>query len=58
VHCRLVSGVPQPLGCAEWRWADIHTLSHYPFPPANAPLLHALREAFTTSCNPPPAALS
>jgi A/G-specific adenine glycosylase len=40
--CALLSGQPQALGCQEWKWVEPKHLSHYEFPPANAPLIEDL----------------
>jgi mutator protein MutT len=44
-ECRLIAGVPQPIGCAELRWVTPAELADYEFPPANATLLAALRQS-------------
>lgn len=41
--CRLVSGEPQPLGCAALKWVDRKDLADHEFPAADARLLAALR---------------
>jgi mutator protein MutT len=41
--CRLISGEPQALGCAAFKWADRAELDNFPFPPADARLLEKLR---------------
>jgi mutator protein MutT len=40
--CRWLSGNPEARGCAEWRWVAPADLVHYPFPPANEPLIRQL----------------
>jgi mutator protein MutT len=42
-RCRLVSGEPQPLGCAALRWVKAPELDTLPFPAADAQLLHRLK---------------
>ncbi|HAF70079.1 TPA: 8-oxo-dGTP diphosphatase MutT [Candidatus Acetothermia bacterium] len=44
-RCRILSGEPQPLGCAEVRWADLAELKGLPLAPADEKLLGRLREA-------------
>ena len=41
--CRLLSGEPQPLGCAALRWVDRSELSGFEFPAADAQLLEKLK---------------
>ncbi|RMH08000.1 MAG: 8-oxo-dGTP diphosphatase MutT [Nitrospirae bacterium] len=41
-RCSMGSGVPQALGCAEFRWVSYQDLAHYPFPPADAPVVAKL----------------
>lgn len=43
-RCRLQSGTPQPLGCADVAWITAAEISKYTFPPADAQLLTRLRE--------------
>ena len=40
--CRLLSGEPQPLGCAALEWAGKSELTGYAFPAADAKLLQKL----------------
>lgn len=44
--CRLVSGEPEPLGCAAFKWIGKNELADYPFPAADARLLKKL-QAYT-----------
>jgi len=44
-RCRITSGVPQPLGCQEIRWAKGQELGRYRFPPANEKLIQELMSA-------------
>jgi 8-oxo-dGTP diphosphatase len=41
--CKLLSGEPQPLGCAAFRWVDKAGLAGFEFPPADAQLLEKLK---------------
>ena len=41
--CRLLSGVPQPLGCAALRWVEKTDLAGFSFPAADAQLLEKLK---------------
>ena len=41
--CELVSGKPQPLGCAAFKWIGKTELSDFEFPAADARLLDKLR---------------
>jgi len=41
--CKLVSGRPQPLDCAAFKWIGRSELADYEFPPADAQLLEKLR---------------
>jgi A/G-specific adenine glycosylase len=42
-HCRYLSGQPQPLDCADWRWVRLDQLNDFAFPAANRRILAALR---------------
>jgi A/G-specific adenine glycosylase len=42
-HCRYVSGEPQCLGCAAWKWVHPNELDSYAFPAANRAIMAALR---------------
>jgi 8-oxo-dGTP diphosphatase len=46
--CELISGEPQPLGCAAFRWIGKPELADYKFPAADARLLKKLRGLFDT----------
>lgn len=37
--CRIVSGEPQAIECAAWRWVSTRDLAGYEFPPASRALL-------------------
>ncbi len=41
--CRLLSGEPQTIECAAWRWVLPQELSDFSFPPASAPMIELLR---------------
>ena len=41
--CKLLAGEPQPLGCADMKWAEKSELADYDFPAADARLLDKLR---------------
>ncbi len=41
--CRLLSGEPQPLGCAAFRWVGKTELAGFAFPAADAQLLEKLK---------------
>jgi mutator protein MutT len=43
--CSIVSGFPRPLGCADLRWVAPEELPQFPLPPADQPLVEALRHA-------------
>jgi mutator protein MutT len=42
-QCRIVEGEPQALGCAELAWACPAELGAYDFPPADRPVVEALK---------------
>ena len=42
-RCRIVSGEPQPIGCAELQWVSPDELTHFAFPAADERLLHRLQ---------------
>lgn len=42
ILCSHISGEPQAVDCAEWRWVERADLTQYAFPDANAPLLGRL----------------
>ena len=43
-NCRLITGEPRPLGCADWRWVGQGELARYEFPAADARLLARLSQ--------------
>jgi A/G-specific adenine glycosylase len=45
-HARLVSGEPQAIGCADWRWVDFARLDEFPFPVTDQKIIAALRSQF------------
>ncbi|MBC7264278.1 MAG: A/G-specific adenine glycosylase [Chloroflexi bacterium] len=42
-HCQYLSGTPQCIGCAEWKWIRVEELEAFAFPGANQPIIEALR---------------
>lgn len=42
-RCAIASGLPRPLGCADLRWVAPEELDQFPLPPADQPLVEALR---------------
>ena len=44
-HATHVSGDPQPIGCADWRWVTLDDLDQYPFPVTDQKVIAALRGA-------------
>ncbi len=44
-HCRYVSGTPQAIGCAAFKWVSPRALSRYAFPAANRKIIEQLRAA-------------
>ncbi len=42
-HCRIVTGQPQALGCADWRWIDLDGVSELAFAAADHQVIAALR---------------
>ena len=47
--CRYVSGDPQAIGCAEWRWTPLDQLDRYAFPKADHSIIKALKNGSQTS---------
>jgi len=43
--CRLLSGTPRAVGCADWKWVTQDELSQYPFPRANGKIIELLAAA-------------
>jgi mutator protein MutT len=41
--CAISSGRPRPLGCEDLRWVAPEELDQFPLPPADQPLVEALR---------------
>lgn len=41
--CRLVSGEPRALECANWKWVNPAELDGFTFPPASTPLIRTLQ---------------
>ena len=44
-RCSIRDGQPRPLGCADFRWVTPEELPQFPLPPADLPLVEALRRA-------------
>lgn len=42
-RCAISSGLPRPLGCEDLRWVVPEELDQFPLPPADQPLVAALR---------------
>ncbi len=45
--CEIVTGVPQPLQCAEISWVKVSQLHLFEFPPANLPIVSLLQQQFS-----------
>lgn len=43
-QCRLITGEPQPLGCAALEWVNAKELANYVFPPADQQILNIIRD--------------
>ncbi|HYW19598.1 MAG TPA: 8-oxo-dGTP diphosphatase MutT [Nodularia sp. (in: cyanobacteria)] len=43
-HCRLISGVPQPIECDEICWVNLDELENFTFPEANSQIITALKQ--------------
>lgn len=43
-HCRLVTGIPQPIECDEICWVNLHDLEKFIFPEANSQIIAALKQ--------------
>lgn len=41
-ECRLLSGEPQPIGVADWRWVRLDELAAFPFPVTDQKIIRAL----------------
>ena len=41
----VADGVPQALGCADWRWARLDQLAEYPFPVTDQKIIQSLAQA-------------
>ena len=46
LQCRLRSGEPRPIGCAQVRWVDRSELEHLPMPPADRDFVQILIQKF------------
>ncbi|MBI3616269.1 MAG: 8-oxo-dGTP diphosphatase MutT [Candidatus Omnitrophica bacterium] len=40
--CRILSGEPQTIECADWRWVAPEELGQFQFPPASGPILDVI----------------
>ncbi|KZL50398.1 8-oxo-dGTP diphosphatase MutT [Nodularia spumigena] len=47
-HCRLITGVPQPIECDEICWVYLDDLENYTFPQANSQIIAALKQEVVT----------
>jgi A/G-specific adenine glycosylase len=43
-YCRIVEGIPQPLGVADWRWTTLAEIDRFPFPRTDLKIIEALRQ--------------
>jgi mutator protein MutT len=43
-RCTIRSGTPNAIGCQDFEWVRPDQLAHYPFPPANQPMIRQLME--------------
>ncbi len=46
-HARHVSGAPQTIGCADWRWETLDGLARFPFPVTDQKIIAALLQEAT-----------
>jgi len=37
-HCRIIKGVPKPIGCHDLRWVSLEELNELAMPPADEPI--------------------
>ncbi|MBD2772814.1 8-oxo-dGTP diphosphatase MutT [Iningainema tapete] len=44
-HCRHLTGIPQPIECAEIRWVNLDELEQFEFPQANFQIIQVLRQS-------------
>lgn len=42
-HAQHIDGVPQPIGCADWRWVGLADLAAFPFPVTDQKIIAALQ---------------
>jgi A/G-specific adenine glycosylase len=42
-HARHLSGEPQPLDCADWRWVALEDLEQYPFPVTDQKIIKVMK---------------
>ena len=57
-RCTIRSGTPQAIGCQDFEWVTPNELPHYPFPPANLPMLRELMNEKPDHTDPVPGAPS
>ncbi|MEA5516107.1 8-oxo-dGTP diphosphatase MutT [Nodularia sp. UHCC 0506] len=43
-HCRLITGIPQPIECDEICWVNLDDLENFTFPEANSQIIAALKQ--------------
>jgi mutator protein MutT len=48
-RCRILSGTPQPIGCADVRWVPIAELDRYAFPRTDQRIVEWLRQEGSSS---------
>ncbi|MEZ4712624.1 MAG: A/G-specific adenine glycosylase [Caldilineaceae bacterium] len=44
-HARHLTGEPQAIGCADWRWVEFAELAQFPFPATDQKIIQALQTA-------------
>lgn len=37
-HCRIINGIPKPIGCHDLQWVDFEELTRLDMPPADEPI--------------------
>jgi len=52
-HCRLLTGIPQPIQCDQICWVKLDDLDNFTFPPANHQIIAALRQQVITNKQEP-----
>ena len=51
-HARHMDGLPQAIGCADWRWVTFDELDAYPFPVTDQKIIAALAAEMDTRIDP------